>query len=85
MSGYEWNTDKVFELAGGVAGVVELCKATAPHTVPPQPGTVAVWKSRGRIPAAWVPVIVRGLLLQGHTTADTLTREASLQAADVGL
>lgn len=57
-----WDTDRLFELAGGVRGVLDICAKSDPLTIPPRPATVAVWKNRKRISAEWLPAVVEWVL-----------------------
>lgn len=86
-----WDVASIFNALGGVKGVVTLCAEVAPLDIPPRPDTVAVWKSRNKLPAEWAPVVVAGLLARKYTGTLFRTVAApdqispSLELSEVGL
>lgn len=85
---YEWNVDRIFTLAGGVAGVHQICtKLTPKGETPPAVATVSVWRSRSRIAAVWVPVIVLGIAKgkNMNIVLDLIQEAPPIRAKDVGL
>jgi hypothetical protein len=78
-----WDTERIF----GVCGA-------EPLTVPPRPGTVAVWRHRKRIPSEWLPALVLACIEQDIETSTLIRREtpepasepaSALSLDDVGL
>jgi len=60
---YEWDCEKIFFLAGGATPLQRLIAAE--NVTPPALGTMYMWRTRGRIAAAWVPTVVYVLLKAG--------------------
>jgi hypothetical protein len=89
-----WDTERIFGVCGGDAGVIAVCARAEPLTVPPRPGTVAVWRHRKRIPSEWLPALVLACIEQDIETSTLIRREtpepasepaSALSLDDVGL
>jgi hypothetical protein len=50
----------------GVEGVRALCARVSNGRATPRPGTVAVWKSRRRIPAEWMLDLILVVMEDGN-------------------
>jgi hypothetical protein len=83
----DWNFARIWDFCGDAAGVVMICRdaGRAGISIPPSPGTAAVWKVRKRIPADWLPVLVSHCLTAGLPADELFASPAAPSLDDLGL